>query len=272
MNIKMKKSTLFLAGLAFSAAAATHATGAPRLALWVTDSIGTGNGEKCNLAPDSLLPATAPTLTEDDVTAWHRQNARWTLNVERFPADGAGQKLQDHCFVLAIDGTMVSSGIVLSSYSARLTGFPTISLYNQNNQNNQTSQNSQNNALYLQLTSGNHGSHSKMIHVAALDAVLAQPANLTRQLQKLRPTDEPKHLQIMGYAWASAVQKLIDQKKIQQGMSLKELIKLLGQPTTYPRGYSGPHSWRFETSQQVLSSFHVDVKDGVVRAYRLERK
>jgi len=64
--------------------------------------------------------------------------------------------------VLAVDSKLISSGVVLSSHSSRLTGFPTLSV------------DSQNNALNLQLTSINHGSHSRLIHVETLNAVLEQ--------------------------------------------------------------------------------------------------
>lgn len=163
-----------MASLAFSAAA--MAADAPRLALWITAPIGTTSGTQCDLqnspATASDLPSTPPTLTEQDVTAWSAHTARWTLNPARFTGRDAGQSLQDHCFVLAIDGKRISSGIVLSSYSARLTGFPTISVYNQNN------------TLKLQLTSGSYGSASRPIHVDVLDHVFGsriKPTNPTNR-------------------------------------------------------------------------------------------
>ncbi|MGZ8984063.1 MAG: hypothetical protein ACXW11_08930 [Methylotenera sp.] len=171
----MKKLTLLLASLAISAAAT--AADAPRLALWVTTPIGATSGVQCHLPPTatSNLLATQPTLSEHDVTAWNKGNARWALNPTRFIGDTSRQKLQDHCFVLAIDGKLIRSGIILSSHSARLTRFPTISVYNQNN------------TLSLQLTSGNHGSDSRPIHVDVLDNVFSQhikPTNSTKMLQE----------------------------------------------------------------------------------------
>lgn len=160
----MKTATLSLAGLAFCTAVC--AAEPPRLMLWITDPIGVTNGSQCHQpvipATPQNLPAAQPTLTEHDVTRWNTGNGRWTLNPDRFARSDAIQKLQDHCFVLAIDGKLISSGVVLSSHSARLTGFPTLSVY------------SQNNALDLQLTSGNHGRHSRVIHLDSLDAVLGQ--------------------------------------------------------------------------------------------------
>lgn len=158
----MKKVILFLAGLAFSIAA--PAADDVRLALWVTDRIGVNSGIECyrtDSAAMPLLPATTPTLTEHDVTAWNPTQGRWTLDPARFAGTDAEKKLVDRCFILAIDGQPVSSGVVLSEYSARLTGFPTINVMNRNN------------VLDLQLLSSNHGPHMRLIHIDALKDVLS---------------------------------------------------------------------------------------------------
>ena len=163
----MKNLALLLVTLVFSTAAS--AADAPRLMLWVTDSIGASNAAQCKLAelPAPSLPTKAPTLTEQDVAAWNAHSARWTLNPTRFTGSDAAHTLQDHCFVLAIDGKLVSSGVVLSLYSARLITFPTLSVL------------SQDKAVTLQLNSGHQGNRSQPIHVDALDAVLAQrPASI----------------------------------------------------------------------------------------------
>ena len=157
-----------LSGPAISAAATPAAPA--RLQLWVTDSLGMGNGDKCailgrsGLADAPALPTTRPTVTEKDVVAWKAGNASWTLDPARFAGIEAGLKLQDHCFVLAIDGRMISAGLVLSSHSARLTGFPTLSVSNRGER------------LELQLASGNHGRYARPIHVELLDAVLGSIA------------------------------------------------------------------------------------------------
>jgi len=166
----MKTATLlFLLSLSFASSAAD----APRLALWIIDSIGVlSSATQCNLqmtptgAPG--LPATEPTLTENDVTAWDAGKGRWTLNSARFSYTDAAQKLQDRCFVLAIDGKLVSSGVVLSAHSARLTRLPTLSVYNHKH------------SLDLRLTSSNGGSHSSLIHVDVLNDVLGRPSNLKK--------------------------------------------------------------------------------------------
>lgn len=158
----MKTVTLFLAILVFSTA--TPAPAASRLALWVTDPIGATSGIQCVLAPSPAglpeLPAAQPTLTEQDVSAWNPDNACLTLDPARFAGRDTLQKLADHCFVLAIDGKLISSGVVLSSHSARLTGFPSIVVYNGDHE------------LYLQLISSNRGSHTRPIHIEALNEVL----------------------------------------------------------------------------------------------------
>jgi len=163
----MKNTILFLAGLAFAATAAAADTS--RLAVWITEPIGTTSGIQCDLeaSPGSVgrllempLPAMPPTLTERDVSAWDGTTARWTLDAERFTGSESAQKLQDHCFLLAIDGKLVGSGIALSEYSARLTGFPTLIIMNRNN------------VLALELLSSNHGTQMRHIHYEAIDAVL----------------------------------------------------------------------------------------------------
>jgi hypothetical protein len=177
----MQTLKLLLAGLALSGACATttvFAADAPRLALWITEPIGASDGSKCGLARIPLsgapfpLPETSPTLTERDVNAWDNSTARWTLNPARFAASGDGQKLEDHCFVLALDGKPAASGMVLSSYSARRTDLPTIITTRKGN------------TLVLELLSSSHGSSVRHLHVGALDSVLGQPANLELQPQR----------------------------------------------------------------------------------------
>ncbi len=170
----MKTVRVLLAGLTLSAAIAAAAEPAtpvatPRLALWITDSIGTTDARQCDLmqlpAVAPSLPTTPPTLTERDVSAWNPQQGRWNLDPARYVGYAAAQKLQDHCFVLAIDGKFVSSGVALSSYSERLTGFATLIITTRND------------ALDLQLLSSNHGRYMRLIHVEAIDAVLGQRPN-----------------------------------------------------------------------------------------------
>lgn len=135
----------------------------PRLELWITEPIGATNASQCNLqASPATLPLTQPTLTEQDIIAWDSSKAFWTLNPVRFSRSNAMQQLQDHCFVLTIDGKLLSSGVVLAAYSARLIRFPTISVHHRNK------------FLDLQLTGGFYGSHSQPILVNELNAVLAK--------------------------------------------------------------------------------------------------
>lgn len=136
----------------------------PRLALWITEPIGTSSGIQCNFADaDSIkLPVMAPTLTEQNVSAWERSTARWTIDAAMFASTA---ELEEHCFILAIDGKAIESGAVLANHTARLTGYPTLSVIHRDK------------VLDLQLLSSNHGSHMRLKHVDALDSVLgSKPA------------------------------------------------------------------------------------------------
>lgn len=165
----MKHLLSFLGGLVLAASAAAADTA--RLAVWITDPVGTTSGIQCDLeaSPASAgalratpLLDTPPTLTERDVIAWNKSNGRWMLDPARFAGIESAQRLQDHCFLLAIDGKLVSSGIVLSEYSARLTGFPTLIVVNRDDK------------LMLELLSSNHGARIRLLHAEALDAVLRE--------------------------------------------------------------------------------------------------
>lgn len=157
----MSKAWVLLAGLAFSAG--VLAADAPRLTLWVTDSISTTHITQCHIPANSLasvdLPTSLPTLTESDVSAWDPARGLWTLPPARFAAQGRN-KLEDHCFMLAIDGKLISSGVVLSSHSARLTRIPTISVYTRSNR------------VELQLIAGYDGNQRRLIHGDKLNEVL----------------------------------------------------------------------------------------------------
>lgn len=165
----MKRFLCSLSGLVFAASAA--ASDATRLAVWVTDPIGTTSGIQCDLeaSPASAgrlqatpRPSTQPTVTERDVIAWNRSTGRWTLDPARFASIESAQRLQDHCFLLAIDGKLVSSGIVLSEYSARLAGFTTLIVLHRDD------------VLTFELLSSNHGTGMRHLHAEALDAVLRE--------------------------------------------------------------------------------------------------
>ncbi len=160
-NFCMKTLVAMLASLIFASVAS--ADGAPRLRLWITDPIG-ADASQCVRSESSTditrLLGIPPTLTELDVTSWDMADARWQLNPDRFPASNARQQLEDHCFALMLDGELISRGVVLSSYSARLIRFPTIVVTKRGQ------------LLDLRLTSSFYGSSMKPIHVKALDAVL----------------------------------------------------------------------------------------------------
>lgn len=101
---------------------ATIATAAPRLTVWVSDPVGASDGRHCAAGPASP-PDTAPILTEADVVAWSPSSGRWRL------ARDPGAGFVDHCFLLSIDGTHLTRGMILSSHSARLTALPVLTTF-----------------------------------------------------------------------------------------------------------------------------------------------
>ena len=162
----MKTVILVLAGLVFSNYA--WADDAPHLALWITDSIHVINENQCNLSKSGaafpMLPDTHPTLTERDVTAWNAKNAHWSLNSSRFPRDSR-MDLADHCFILAVEGKYLSSGVVLNSNSARLIQFSTLKVYMVNQ------------GLDLHLTADSRLRDSPSIHADIIGKILSTDAS-----------------------------------------------------------------------------------------------
>lgn len=117
------KRFLIVCSMVFSGVAS--ASDLPALSLWVTTPIGATNGSQC--AVPGALPQNAPTLTEQDISAWNAQRQRFYLDNKRFAAKSE-YDLVDHCFVLAIKGKEVARGLVLSGHSARLSNLPTLYL------------------------------------------------------------------------------------------------------------------------------------------------
>lgn len=269
----MKTVSLFFAGALLCATAIAAAADAPRLALWITDSIGATNGSKCrfpNAAVSLRLPTTTPTLTEQDVIAWNANQGRWTLAPDRFPVSAAFDKLQDRCFVLAIDDKLAASGVVLASYSARLIDFPAISVINQKDK------------LDLQLTSTFHGSFMHPIQTEALNAVLGQPANLQVQLKHAAaqgnlPASDPSagYALSSGQAWIAAVQKMVEHNEIREGMPIADAIKHLGPPTRVSPSADNKgaarYYWYFATPLHVNPLFEIWTEDDIVRGFRTSR-
>lgn len=142
----------------------------PRLMLWATESIGITNGDKCGIsvetAQNAKLPTEPPTLTEKDIASWNPDNGRMRLASDHATTKKIMKLLRDHCFILALNGRIVERGIALDPESARMTGLATLTIYRDKN------------APYLQITSGNHGFNSQVIHSTAIDAVLGNRANL----------------------------------------------------------------------------------------------
>jgi hypothetical protein len=156
------------ATLALAACAAQPPVQTNRLSLWITDTLAArGNAaDACylpaNAAAPALPPANADTrITEHDVESYARDTARWSLDPKRIPASVARDRLLDRCFVLAIDGRVVSGGVVLSSHSARLTGGPTIFVYERGGR------------IMLELLSSGHGPNMRHPLMPELDRIFA---------------------------------------------------------------------------------------------------
>lgn len=143
---------------------ATASAQTPRLVLSITESIGVSDGSQCVREDLPAAPPASLTFTENDVTAWSRTDGRWTLDPARFSESGVGHEMSAHCFILALDGKTVSRGLALWTYSARLTGYPTLNIIPKDG------------TLFLQLTSGNHR-NIRLLHAQELDAILgSRPA------------------------------------------------------------------------------------------------
>lgn len=216
-----------------------------------------GNGAECVEAPASPFAATTR-IGEGDVAEWSASNAKWKLDPSRFPASAA-HDITDRCFELAIDGRLLERGLVLSSHSARLTGFATISVSRDGG------------ALWLQLTSGNHGMHVRALRVEELDRLFFDPARLEHQLARLRRSGGgagPVDMLAIGREWSDAVGALVDAGRIAVGMGEAELVARLGAPSTDRPGADEERrlTWYFETPMHVNPVFSARIRDGRVAA------
>lgn len=252
--------SLFKFALAGLIVIATNAAAeAPRLVLSITESIGQSDGEQCTLGK---LPAMASpvslTLTEWDAVAWHAEYGRWTLDPNRFPIDGAMPKLVDRCFILSINGKVIEAGVALSVNTPRMTGYPTLNVIPKDGD------------LVLQLTSGNHGRHIRLLHRQAMDAVLGNPASLPQWLARVHG---PGEYTFAGNAWSNAVRRLIDQKVIRTGMPIADMVTHLGPPSS-TRGTDDAktYTWYFNTPMHVNPAFTVRAEGDVVSAWSLDRR
>lgn len=132
----------------------------PRLMLAITESFGNSDGRQCELNHDPTTQQQASvTLTENDVAAWEPYGARWMLDPVRYNESTMMGRLSGHCFVLSIDGKVVSSGVVLWVYTGQLTGYDTLNVIPKDG------------TLILQLTRGNHRNIS-LLYGQALGEIL----------------------------------------------------------------------------------------------------
>jgi hypothetical protein len=112
--------------------------------------IGASDGSHC--AHSAARPVQLQ-LDESAVLAWHPDDASWDLAT-------AAQDLTDRCFTLQVDGQVLARGMVLSSYSARMSHLPVLRVSRLER------------GARLQLMAGN-GSRPAPLHAALLGAVLA---------------------------------------------------------------------------------------------------
>lgn len=231
---------------------------APQMLLSLGPHTEAPDGAAC-AAVMSRPDAVTQRLTEADVTGWHAEHGRMALDPARFPADASLPGLMDRCFTLAIDGQVIETGLALSVNTSLLTGYPTLNVI------------AKNGVVELQLTSSNHGRHMRLVHRDALQAVLAQPANLARW--RARAKDAGQYA-TMGEAWSNAVRRLIDQKVIRSGMPFSDVVTQLGEPTRSTPGEAGVmrYQWYFDTPMHVNPMFTLTTEQDKVAGYRLERR
>jgi hypothetical protein len=140
-----------------------------RIQLAITAEIGNTSGAQCGLSSAALATALDhPSaknliLTEKDIVHWDTDKGDITLPRDRF---GDPWRIQDHCFVLTIDGKPVASGMALSSHTARLTRFPILQVITAGSTGDLR------NGVVLRLTSGNEGGAVRPIFRNELDTVL----------------------------------------------------------------------------------------------------
>lgn len=143
----------------------------PRLALWATEAIGNNSADTCFKPQLSLsgvgLPSSAPTFTELDVDGWNPVTATLTINASVLARNHSAQKLQNHCYILAVDNKVLSSGVIIASYSARLTKIDTIKVATNHQQ------------VTLQLTAG-HDAPAQMPSISLINDVLRHTAIITK--------------------------------------------------------------------------------------------
>jgi len=154
----MNKIGFWLAGmmLAFGAAHAEP----PRMQLSITRPIGMTNGDICvTNALEADKPAVSLVLTEADVSTWDATTVTWTLDPSRIAGPERASQIVNHCYELAIDGNVISKGMVLSDHTSRLTDYPALLIADKKQ------------GLALQLLSGTHYGRVHSIHSKELSEV-----------------------------------------------------------------------------------------------------
>ncbi len=110
----------------------------------------------------------------------------------------------------------------------------------------------------------------------ALNQEPGQQANLEQQMRRITSASYPAQMEGVGREWATAIQQLIEQNKIQQGMSVALLIKHLGAPSSISPSsekqvYTTYH-WYFSTPTHTNPVFDAQIDKETVRWYLLDRR
>lgn len=255
--------------LVLTCAPGVYASSAPQhpvhLSLWVTNTFGLTDGHQCVQPVGSALPSTSPTLTDEDVFLGDEGLAYWVLDTDAFEAPESEFALTDRCFVLALDGRLIASGVVLASRSERLTALPTLIVDEMGK------------AVRLRLTVGNGNMPAELLHVKLLHRVFAQRAHLQAQLQRFSMVSKAEPLADQQYSmqWNSAVMYLMDSGRIRRGMPFADLYALLGQPSmigVLEIDQSTRHHWYFNTPKHINPLFEARVQNGLVLHFALSTR
>ena len=103
-----------------------------------------------------------------------------------------------------------------------------------------------------------------------------QPANLEQQLRRISPASAPVEMQTIGREWAAAIQQLLEQNEIHQGMPVSLLIQHLGPPSSIsPASETQRYTtylWYFSTPMHTNPVFDAQIDQEIVRSYGLDRR
>jgi len=233
--------------------------------IWPTQSIATtGDFASSCQTPNRVIPkytSVAPAVTERDIAAWDESNGKFTLKETNWKTQELKELLLDRCFVLVVNGRILTQGVILSSHSARLSTIPTLSVFSENDK------------LILQFNAGNRSTSASgeatPIYLQELKEVFSASPVLSTQLAALAIKEKISALPDYhgaGARWISAVHRLMLNKRIFEGMSREELVSLIGEPSSIQENVNDhaestqSYSWYFNTPIHVNPLFSALVK------------